>query len=324
MTHHPPNAIEVHHLQKRYGEFPAVRDIGFTVGAGEVFCLLGPNGAGKTTTTEILEGYRDRSGGDVSVLGFDPARGERRFRERIGIVLQECGVQDDLTVAEVVDMYGHYYPRRLAPNDVIRLVELDAKATDRVRGLSGGQRRRLDVGLALVGDPDLIFLDEPTTGFDPSARRNSWSTFRALRELGKTVLLTTHFMDEAEALADRIAVVAAGTIVAEGTPATLGGRDRASTRITTTLPPNVTRDQLPDLGTDQVTLVGSRLEISCTDGPRAVHHLTGWALGAGLHLTDLHVSQPSLEDIYLSLTSDLDDPRVATTTATTSTKDTPR
>lgn len=316
MTHRPPNAIEVHHLNKRYGEFPAVRDVTFTVATGEVFCLLGPNGAGKTTTTEILEGYRKRSGGDVSVLGFDPERGQRRFRERIGIVLQECGVQEDLTVAEVFEMYGRYYPRRLDVADVIRVVELDAKASDRVRGLSGGQRRRLDVGLALIGDPDLIFLDEPTTGFDPSARRQSWSTFRALCDLGKTVLLTTHFMDEAEALADRIAVVAAGTIVAEGTPATLGGRDRASTRISATLPAGLSRSDLPDLGSAHVTLTGPRLEVLCDDGPRTVHHLVGWALEADVHLGDLDVSQPSLEDIYLELTADLDDPRVPNTTTT--------
>jgi len=316
MSNCPPNAIEVHHLHKRYGDFPAVRDISFTVGTGEVFCLLGPNGAGKTTTTEILEGYRDRSGGEVSVLGSDPSRGERRFRERIGIVLQECGVQDDLTVAEVFDMYGRYYPRRLAVADVISIVELDAKASDRVRGLSGGQRRRLDVGLALIGDPDLIFLDEPTTGFDPSARRQSWSTFRALRDLGKTVLLTTHFMDEAEALADRIAVVASGTIVAEGTPTTLGGRDRAATRITATMPAGLPASQLPDLGSARVSLAGSRLEICTDDGSRTVHQLTGWALDEGIHLGELDVSQPSLEDIYLELTADLDDPRVPTTSTT--------
>ena len=305
-------AIQVEQLRKSYGDFTAVRDITFDVRPGEVFCLLGPNGAGKTTTTEILEGYRQRDGGRVDVLGFDPARGGRPFRERVGIVLQECGVQDDLTVAEVFDMYGHYYPRRIPTADVIRLVELDAKASDRVRQLSGGQRRRLDVGLALVGDPELIFLDEPTTGFDPSARRHSWATFRRLSELGKTVLLTTHFMDEAEALADRIAVVAAGAIVATGTPATLGGRDRAATHITATLPRDVGRVDLPALPADRVEFTDGRLSVTSADGPLAVHRLTGWAIDRGIRLTDLAVAQPSLEDIYLTLTTDLDDPRTAT------------
>ena len=294
--------IEVHHLAKRYGDFTAVHDISFTVDRGEVMCLLGPNGAGKTTTTEILEGYRERTSGHVQVLGFDPGRHERAFRERIGIVLQECGVQDDLTVGEVLDMYGSYAPRRLATPDVIRLVELEAKAGDRVRHLSGGQRRRLDVGLALVGDPDLIFLDEPTTGFDPAARRASWSMIRSLAELGKTLLLTTHFMDEAQALADRIAVVAGGRIIAEGTPETLGGRDRRNTIVETTLPDGVGADQLPDFGDASLELHERTLRVESADGVRATHTLTDWALSAGVHLGRLSVSQPSLEDIYLALT----------------------
>ena len=296
-------ALEVHHLAKTYGAFTAVHDISFTVERGEVMCLLGPNGAGKTTTTEILEGYRDRTSGDVRVLGFDPGRHERGLRERIGIVLQECGVQDDLTVGEVLDMYGSYAPRRLATADVIRLVELDAKADDRVRHLSGGQRRRLDVGLAIVGDPEVIFLDEPTTGFDPAARRASWSMIRALAGLGKTVLLTTHFMDEAQALADRIAVVAGGRIIAEGTPETLGGRDRQHTVVETTLPDHVERHQLPDFGAAAVELRDRTLRIEAADGVRATHTLTGWALSAGITLGRLNVSQPSLEDIYLTLTT---------------------
>jgi ABC-2 type transport system ATP-binding protein len=308
--------VEVEHLRKSYGGFEAVRDVTFSVEQGEVFCLLGPNGAGKTTTTEILEGYRERTGGSVQVLGFDPGRGERAFRERIGIVLQECGVQEDLTVAEVIDMYGRYYPKRLATADVIRLVELDAKATDLVRQLSGGQRRRLDVGLALVGVPDLVFLDEPTTGFDPVARRNSWSTFRALAELGTTVILTTHFMDEAQALADRIAVVAAGQIVAEGTPDDLGGRDRASTRIEATLPADFA-GPLPDLGEAEVRLDGQRLHVRCADGVAVTHRLTSWALDTGVDLAGLSVAQPTLEDIYLQLTHDVDDPRTRTFEETT-------
>ena len=306
------SAIEVHHLVKSYGDFTAVHDISFAVEPGEVFCLLGPNGAGKTTTTEILEGYRDRSSGSVSVLGLDPGLGERGFRERVGIVLQECGVQAELTVAEVLDMYGRYYPKRLTTADVIRLVELDAKSSDLVRNLSGGQRRRLDVGLALVGDPDLIFLDEPTTGFDPAARRNSWSTFRALSDLGKTVLLTTHFMDEAQALADRIAVVAAGRIVAEGTPDDLGGRDRAATRIDALLPADL-NVALPNLGTATVTIDGDHLHVVTDDGVATAQHLTTWAIDHQINLANFTVAQPTLEDIYLSLTDEVVDYRIPAT-----------
>ena len=224
-------------------------------------------------------------------------------------MLQECGVQEDLTVAEVFEMYGRYYPRQLATSDVIRLVELDAKATDRVRHLSGGQRRRLDVGLALVGDPDLIFLDEPTTGFDPAARRHSWSTFRALSELGKTVLLTTHFMDEAQALADRIAVVVGGRIAAEGTPDQLGGRDRAATLIEATLPEDLAVP-LPDFGPATVALDGHHLHVECADGVTATQRLTAWALDHEIPLANFTVAQPSLEDIYLALTNDVEDTRI--------------
>lgn len=298
-------AIRIDHLQKSYGPFTAVHDISFDVGVGEVFCLLGPNGAGKTTTTEILEGYRTRDDGRVEVLGFDPATSGRTFRERIGIVLQECGIQDDLTVAEVLDMYGRYYPRRLPTDEVIALVELDAKATDRVRHLSGGQRRRLDVGLALIGDPEVIFLDEPTTGFDPAARRHSWATFRRLAALGKTVLLTTHFMDEAEALADRIAVVVGGRIAAEGTPATLGGRHHAPARITAQVPATLHADDLPDLAARSVEVTGGRLEAVTDDEVVTLHRLTGWALEHDTTLTEVTVTRPGLEDIYLALTADL-------------------
>src|SRR4030088_2919474 len=194
-------AIEVAGLRKSYGEVEAVRGVSFEVARGEVFCLLGPNGAGKTTIVEILEGYRTRTAGDVRVLGMDPARGERALREQVGIVLQQCGVQQDLTVAELVEMYGRYYMRRRAVDEVIDLVELTEKRDTRAKLLSGGQRRRLDLALALVGDPELIFLDEPTTGFDPAARRQAWSTIRSLCELGKTIFLTTHYMDEAQELA---------------------------------------------------------------------------------------------------------------------------
>ena len=312
------SAIEVQGLRKDYGDFPAVVDVSFTVEPGEVFCLLGPNGAGKTTTTEILEGYRDRTAGAVQVLGFDPGRAERAYRQRIGIVLQECGVQGDLTVAEVLDMYGSCYPKRIPTADVIRLVELDAKASDRVGTLSGGQRRRLDVGLALVGDPDLIFLDEPTTGFDPAARRASWSTFRGLAELGKTVLLTTHFMDEAQALADRIAVVAGGRIVAEGTPETLGGRDRAGTRIEADLPDGFDPRDLPDLGPATLTLDGGHLTLACDDAVAVTHRLTAWALEHNIALRGLTVAQPTLEDVYLALTAAATDGRLASAAPTAS------
>lgn len=303
-------AIEVSHLHKSYGGFVAVSDVSFTVEPGEVFCLLGPNGAGKTTTTEILEGYRDRTGGDVSVLGYDPATGGRSFRDRIGIVLQECGVQDDLTVAEVIDMYGSYASKRMSTDDVIGLVELDAKRSDRVRQLSGGQRRRLDVALAVVGRPDVIFLDEPTTGFDPAARRNSWAMVRGLCELGTTVLLTTHFMDEAQALADRIAVVAGGRIVAQGTPDDLGGRDRAETTITARIPDHlVEHPPMPDMGSLPIVVSGPRLTLRCpgSSTTSVLHRLTGWALDAGVNLDGIEVSRPTLEDVYLALTEDHED-----------------
>src|SRR6202167_4060319 len=230
------NAIEVTNLSKRYGNLEAVRGVSFEVAAGEVFCLLGPNGAGKTTITEILEGYRTRTEGSVSVLGMDPADGERELRERVGIVLQSCGVQHDLTVAELLEMYGRYHRTRRPVDELIELVELDAKRDTRANELSGGQRRRLDVALALVGDPDLVFLDEPTTGFDPAARRHAWSTIRSLCELGKTVFLTTHFMDEAQFLANRVAVMRDGRIVAEGKPEEIGGREVMPSEIRFILP----------------------------------------------------------------------------------------
>ncbi len=303
-------AIEVRDLTKSYGTFPALRGVSFDVLPGEVFCLLGPNGAGKTTITEILEGYRTRTSGSVQVLGQDPGDGSRALRSRVGIVLQECGVQADLTVAEVLEMYGSYYPRSVPVDDLVKLVELDAKAGERVRRLSGGQRRRLDMALALVGDPDLIFLDEPTTGFDPSARRSSWSAIRGLTELGKTVLLTTHFMDEADALADRIAVVAAGRLVANGTPGDLGGRARAVARIAATLPTGTSPSDLPDLGVP-VTVSEGRVVVEAPEATKVVHRLTGWALEQGVELDDLTVERPSLEDIYLALTGTVDDDRTA-------------
>jgi ABC-type multidrug transport system ATPase subunit len=299
------NTIEAHDLRKSYGDVEAVRGVSFEVAHGEVFVLLGPNGAGKTTTTEILEGYRARSGGDVRVLGFDPEQGGRAFHERIGIVLQQTGVEQYLTVGEVLAMYGSYYPRRRPAAELLGLVGLEGKLDTRVHELSGGQRRRLDLALALVGDPDLLFLDEPTTGFDPSARRRAWSTIAGLCRLGKTVVLTTHFMDEAEALADRVAVLRDGSIVAVGTPGELGGRDAAPTEIRFSLPPGVEPADLPGLGDADVSRNGGdAVVVSTRDGLAAVHRLSGWALERGLALPGFTVTQPSLEDVYLQLTAD--------------------
>jgi ABC-2 type transport system ATP-binding protein len=295
-------AITVSDLRKSYARFEAVRGISFEVGEGEVFCLLGPNGAGKTTTVEILEGYRTATAGEITVLGHDPAAADAAMYERIGIVLQECGVQDDLSVTELLGMYASYYPHPRPIDEVVDLVELDAKRDARAKTMSGGQRRRLDLALALIGDPDLIFLDEPTTGFDPSARRQAWSAIRALCSLGKTVFLTTHFMDEAQALADRVAVVVGGQIVAAGTPADLGGRDRAPTRIRFELPDGVALADLPALAASQVTATGGGVLVVTSRAMADVHGLLGWALERGHDLSGFSVSQPSLEDVYLALT----------------------
>jgi ABC-2 type transport system ATP-binding protein len=296
------NAIDVRGLAKRYGDLEAVRDVSFSVAVGEVFCLLGPNGAGKTTTTEILEGYRQRSAGEVSVLGLDPAGGARELRERVGIVLQSCGVQADLTVGELLEMYGRYHRRRRSPDDLIELVELDAKRDTRAATLSGGQRRRLDLALALVGDPDLVFLDEPTTGFDPQARRNAWSTIRTLCELGKTIFLTTHFMDEAQTLADRVAVMREGEIIATGTPEELGGRDARPAEIRFGLPAGVTLEELPPVPAVERSVDDGRVLIRTDQAVRATAQITAWALEHDVELEHFSVSQPTLEDVYLELT----------------------
>src|SRR3954449_8765119 len=295
------NVIEVRELRKSYGELEAVRDISFGVAAGEVFCLLGPNGAGKTTTVEIMEGYRLADAGAVRVFGHDPARGERELRERVGIVLQSSGVQADLSVGELLEMYARYYPRPRTPDEVIDLVELDAKRDERVTALSGGQRRRLDLALALIGDPDLLFLDEPTTGFDPHARRQAWAAIRSLCSLGKTVFLTTHYMDGAQALAGRVPVMAGGRLAAIGPPAQLAGRDSLPSEIRFALPAGVEPSELPALAGD-VLADGAAVLVTTTDSVAALHHLTGWALERGVPLVGLAVSQPSLEDVYLSLT----------------------
>ncbi len=289
-------------LRKSYGEMEAVRGVSFEVARGEVFCLLGPNGAGKTTIVEILEGYRTRSGGDARVLDIDPASGARELHEQVGIVLQQCGVQSDLTVAELVEMYGRYHVRRRPVDEVIELVELTEKRDVRAKQLSGGQRRRLDLALALVGDPELIFLDEPTTGFDPAARHQAWSTIRSLCELGKTVFLTTHFMDEAQHLADRVAIMNAGQIIAAGRPDELGGRDVRPAEIRFSLPAGRSLGDLPELSSGPPELDGDRVVVSTTDPVRAAHELTGWALVQDVELGHFSVTQPTLEDIYLELT----------------------
>ena len=291
--------IEVRGLRKSYGDLQAVAGIDLHVDRGEVFALLGPNGAGKTTTVEILEGYRDRTDGDVSVLGHDPARGETALKRRIGIVLQSTGVDPYLTVRETVELYAGYYPSPRDVDEVVDLVGLAEKRTTRVNKLSGGQQRRLDVAVALAGDPELLFLDEPTTGFDPNARRNAWGIVRNLTDIGKTIFLTTHFMDEAQYLADRVAVITKGEIVAEGTPSTIAGRDRMQTRIRFRL----SEGKRPALElTDVKGLPDGSWEIRTENPTKVVHDLTAWALERGSVYEVLEVTQPSLEDVYIELT----------------------
>ena len=291
--------IEIRGLRKSYGDVEAVAGIDLHVDRGEVFALLGPNGAGKTTATEILEGYRSRSAGEVSVLGHDPAERSRDLKRRVGIVLQSTGVEPFLTVHETVALYAGYYPSPRDVDEVIDLVGLSEKRRTRVNKLSGGQQRRLDVAIALAGDPELLFLDEPTTGFDPNARRNAWEIVRNLATIGKTFLLTTHFMDEAQVLATRAAVIRKGEIVAEGPPDTLGGRDRMRTRIRFRLP-DAKRPAL-DLG-EVTPLPDGSAEIKTDDPTRAIHDLTAWALERSLAYDVLEVTKPSLEDVYLELT----------------------
>jgi ABC-2 type transport system ATP-binding protein len=279
-------AISVRDLRKSYGTHEAVRGITFEIQEGEVFGLLGPNGAGKTTTVEILEGYRRRDSGDVTVLGYDPARSERSFRERIGVVLQQSDMFQNLTVREVHRMFAGYYEHPRDVDEVIELVGLGEKRDARVKTLSGGQKRRLDLGVALVADPDLVFLDEPTTGFDPAARRAAWEMIRSLRALGKTILLTTHYLDEAEQLADRVAVLREGRIVREGTP-----------------------DELTSGATEteiRYRVDGREAVVRTTEPTRVLHELTAEALASGRELEGLTVRRPTLEDIYLLLTAEDD------------------
>jgi ABC-2 type transport system ATP-binding protein len=275
------SAISIRGLRKSYDGLEALRGVSFEVATGEVFGLLGPNGAGKTTTVEILEGYRARDAGEVSVLGHDPGSSPRELRERIGVVLQHSESPANLTVREVHRMYAGYYSRPRAVDEVVELVGLAEKRDAKVKTLSGGQKRRLDLGIALVGDPDLVFLDEPTTGFDPAARRSAWEMIRSLRRLGKTILLTTHYLDEAQQLADRVAVIRSGEIVALGAPADLIGETRRS---------------------EVRYRVDGELVVRETDEPtRLLHELTSEALAAGRELEQLEVRRPSLEDVYLEL-----------------------
>jgi ABC-2 type transport system ATP-binding protein len=291
-------AVRVRGLVKSYGNVRAVRGVDLDIWRGEIFALLGPNGAGKTTTVEILEGYRKRDGGEVRVLGLDPGTERARLKSQIGIVLQSTGVERYLTVAEILQMYAGFYPHPRSVDEVIDLVGLTEKRESRVIKLSGGQQRRLDMAIALVGDPDLLFLDEPTTGFDPSARHEAWEVVRSLAGLGKTVLLTTHYMDEAQYLADRVAVIAGGVIVAEGPPGTIADRDKASVVVRYRVPAGI--DLPPTLGTRTQDGVA---EFAPADIRTGLHDLTGWALESGVALDGLEIIRPSLEDVYLRLTS---------------------
>jgi ABC-2 type transport system ATP-binding protein len=281
------SAISVRDLRKSYGAHEALRGISFEIAEGDVFGLLGPNGAGKTTTVEILEGYRSRDGGEVDVLGSDPERADPGFRERIGVVLQQSQLWPNLTVAETHRMFAGYYEHPRDIDEVIAVVGLEGKRDARVKTLSGGQKRRLDLGVALVGDPELIFLDEPTTGFDPAARRAAWDMIRSLRSLGKTILLTTHYLDEAEQLADRVAVLLDGRIVREGTPTELtGGTGETEVRYRQN---------------------GREFVVRTTEPTRLLHELTTKALAEGHELEGLEVRRPTLEDVYLLITAGHDE-----------------
>jgi ABC-2 type transport system ATP-binding protein len=294
-------AVVVEDLVKQYGSLRAVDGLSFEVNEGEVFALLGPNGAGKTTTVEILEGHRQRSSGNVSVLGMDPQTAGRELREQVGVVLQEAGFDEDFTPRELVTLWSRMYPRRLSADDVISLVGLDDKRDAKVKTLSGGQRRRLDLAMGLVGDPQLLFLDEPTTGFDPTARRNAWALVESLRALGKTVLLTTHYMDEAEHLADRVAVIAHGRLIALGTPDELQSGNKSTAVVTFRLPPGIGTSDLPSFDGDAISQEGADWQLSTAHPTASLSRLTSWAAGRGLEIPSLEVSKPSLEDTYLAL-----------------------
>jgi ABC-2 type transport system ATP-binding protein len=301
--------IDVRGLRKVYGDREVVRGIDLEVRHGQVFAFLGPNGAGKTTTVEILEGYRSRDGGQVKVLEKDPAEADRPWRSRVGLVLQSCTMPAELTVVELVELYAGYYPDPRPAAQTIELVGLTGQRDARTRQLSGGQLRRLDVALALIGDPELVFLDEPTTGFDPSARHHAWEVIADLRELGKTIFLTTHYMEEAQALADQVAVIVAGKIVAEGTPETLGGRDRAMSDISFVRPAGTDPSELPDELASLAQVRDGRIHIAAANPAEPLYALTRWALENDEHLDDLTVGRPTLEDVYLQLTDSQEHPQ---------------
>jgi ABC-2 type transport system ATP-binding protein len=297
-------AIEVNGLRKRYGEYEAVRGISLAVETGEVFGFLGPNGAGKTTTIEILEGYRGRDAGDVSVLGMDPARADRGWRQRIGLVLQECELDPLLTVSETLALFSAFYEHPRPVGEVMELVGLADRGGARVGRLSGGQRRRADVAVALVGRPELVFLDEPTTGFDPAARREAWSMIAGLKELGTTVFLTTHSMDEAQRLSDRVAIMRLGEIVATGRPHELGTAGQGLTVVTFVPPPGTDLDGLAGVLEAELRVEGELARVEARNAQRLLHRLTGWAEERGLVLERLEARQPTLEDVFLELVAE--------------------
>jgi ABC-2 type transport system ATP-binding protein len=302
--------ISIRGLRKRYRGREAVRGIDLEIHRGEIFAFLGPNGAGKTTTVEILEGFHQATEGTIEVLGHDPWRAPANWRARIGIVLQDSEAEPGLSVRECLELYAGYYPAPRDVDDTLELVDLAGQADQRGSALSGGQRRRLDVALALIGDPELIFLDEPTTGFDPAARRAAWKVIAGLRALDKTVFLTTHYMEEAERLADRIAVIAAGEIVAEGTPQTLGGRRLEAVQITFSPPHGGSAADLPaPLAARAQPHADGRLLLTSTHVAADLHELSGWAIARAIELDDLEVTRPTLEDVYLQLTTDTHDPK---------------
>lgn len=294
--------VSVRNLRKEYGQIEAVAGVDLTINRGEVFGLLGPNGAGKTTIVEILEGHRVPTAGDVRVLGFNPERREREFRERIGIVPQEGGVEPVLTVREVIDLYSAAYPHPRPADEVVELVGLEEKRDARVETLSGGQRRRLDLALGIASDPEVLFLDEPTTGFDPSARRRSWELIDRLRLLRKTILLTTHYMEEAQRLADRVAVIASGRIVAEGDPSSLAGREVGTAVVTFLRPEGIGLQDLPLPEGIDLEHSNGHVAFRTATPTRDLEPLVLWAVGQDRELDGLTITRPSLEDVYLELT----------------------
>jgi ABC-2 type transport system ATP-binding protein len=297
------SVISVSGLTKSYGDVQAVRGVDLDVSRGEIFAFLGPNGAGKTTTVEILEGFRSRDEGEVAVLGIDPAAADREWRERVGFVLQQSKPDAYLTAREALSLYAGYYTAPRTVDETIELIGLEAKADTRAQKLSGGQQRRLDVGLALIGDPELLFLDEPTTGFDPKARRQFWEVIGSLRDLGKTIFLTTHYMEEAQELADQVAIISRGSVVAEGAPEQLGNREERPSTVRFRLPAGVAAADLPADGESPVERDGT-VSFTTASPVTALNRVTAWALERGLDLEGLEVRRPSLEDVYLELTGE--------------------